>query len=58
VRFAEKPNSPECGKRQELPERSTGGGLIKLDLSRLLLGKMAHHAKQLRFVLEGGVPDQ
>src|ERR1700674_4036021 len=57
VPFTQKPNFPEGGKRQEPPEGHTNCGLVKLNLSRLMLGKMAHHAEELHFVLEGRFPN-
>jgi hypothetical protein len=56
--FAEKPHASECRQGQEFPEGSACRGLVKFDDFRFLLGKNAHHAEELRFVLKGGFPDQ
>ena len=55
--FAEKPHAPKCRQGQKFPEGSACRGLVKFDDSRLLLGKNAHHAEELRFVLEGRLAD-
>src|SRR5712692_8987009 len=57
VPFAEKPSFSECRKRQEPPEGLASRGLVKLNLSRLLLGKKAHHAKEFYLVVKRCFPD-
>ena len=55
---AEKPSAPKSRKGQEPPESRASRGLVKLNLSRLLLGKLAHHAKEFSFVVERRFPDR
>ena len=56
--FGQKPDLPKGRKGQEPTEGRASCRLVKLDFSRLLLGKQAHHAQEIRFILERGFPDR
>src|SRR5271168_5356157 len=56
--FVENPNTPKCGKRQKPMKGFTSNGFLKLNLTRLLFGEKAHHAKKLQLVVQGRFPDR
>lgn len=58
VPFTKEPHPAEGRKRQELTEGGARRSRVEFDGSRLLPGKIPHHAEQLRLVVEAGFADQ